>query len=100
MKKFPCPYCKGSGVAEEGEHVDVGIGMVQVSADWPCNFCDALGMIERGGSVHKRIVASQIATKILGFHRVDDEMPYEDFLKIGYKALELATDPNQRTAHQ
>lgn len=55
MKKIPCWLCKGSGIIEEGERIDVGLGPFitqQVSADLECGFCEGEGMIEIGGPKH------------------------------------------------
>ena len=48
---FPCPVCKGSGILEEGDWVDVGIGSIQVSADDYCTWCDD-GQMVIGGKKH------------------------------------------------
>jgi len=53
--KVPCWVCKGSGIIEEGETIDVGIGWgieEQVSPDIECEWCD-YGMIEIGSKKHK-----------------------------------------------
>jgi len=55
MKLFPCPICKGSGIAEEGETVDVGVGNVQVSADIECGYCFGEGMIGVNSETHEKI---------------------------------------------
>lgn len=52
--RVPCWLCKGSGITEEGERVDVGLGlaMVQVSADIECGLCDGEGLIVLGSKIH------------------------------------------------
>ena len=89
-KTFPCWLCKGSGISEEGEYVDVGIGMMQVSADWPCNYCDGKGLIEVGGPVHRRITAERLALEIIKFCKPSkEEWTNEELQEIGNKALNL-----------
>lgn len=89
-RSYPCSYCKGSGIAEEGDYVDVGVGMMQVSADWPCNYCDSLGMIEIGGKVHRRIVQEKLALEIIGFIKPPkEEWTNEELQDLGNRALSL-----------
>jgi DnaJ-class molecular chaperone len=54
-KTVPCWLCKGTGIAEEGERVDVGLGTfctAQVSADWDCGLCNGTGQIVLGSKAH------------------------------------------------
>ena len=52
--KVPCWICKGQGITERGEFVDVGVGDgVQVSADLECGLCNGECLIEIGSKQHK-----------------------------------------------
>jgi hypothetical protein len=56
MRKFPCPYCKGSG-GELDVILDDGTG------PWyDCGVCNGDGMIVIGGPVHLRMKELQIDT--------------------------------------
>jgi DnaJ-class molecular chaperone len=52
-KTVVCWSCRGSGISEEGERVDVGIGSVQVTADTPCWLCEGTGFVKINGKQHK-----------------------------------------------
>jgi len=52
-KQVPCWICKGNGIAEKGEWIDVGEGYYQqVSPDIECGLCDGNGMIQIGSKEH------------------------------------------------
>ena len=91
MKKYPCQYCKGRGISERGEFVD----MQQVSPDIECGNCEGKGLIEIGGKRHKEIVAERIAMQIISFKRWEnypDGVPYDELMKLGMEALDLVME--------
>ena len=65
-KTFPCPVCKGSGYLDRGEMVDVGIGMVQVSADLECSFCE-YGQMVIDGEKHREYQMHIFSMKVPDF---------------------------------
>lgn len=77
---FPCQYCKGSGIGEEGE----SDGWQQISPDTPCGNCDGQGMIEIGGEIHLRNKAISLGLKHL---TEDREYSWDELLEIGRKYL-------------
>ena len=90
MKKryFPCPYCKGKGIAEQGEFVD---GQ-QVSPDTYCGYCESKGLIEIGGKIHMEHKAFNIGCDIIWQPNrtpKQDAYSYNYIVRIGKKALKL-----------
>jgi hypothetical protein len=97
MKTFPCPICKGSGIGEKGECVDVGIGMVQVSADWPCGWCVGEGMVEIGGTTHLKRKAEK-----KGYEMLTDDQEYtiEQIREMGAKSLGIIIPATNTTSKE
>jgi DnaJ-class molecular chaperone len=54
QKYVVCWNCRGSGIIEEGDTVDVGIGQVQVSPDISCWLCEGTGFVKINGKLHKQ----------------------------------------------
>jgi hypothetical protein len=92
VKKFPCKYCKGTGIIENGEFNDDGL---QISPNIECSNCDGEGMIEIGGNVHLRIKAFNIGCDILWAlgRNKGKAFTYNHIVRIGKKALLLSQPP-------
>lgn len=84
MKKFPCWVCKGSGIVEEGERVDIGLGpfvTAQVSPDIKCEYCNGEGMIEINSPLHRTIKRYQLQTYLWTQFAPKDFDPPEDRMR-------------------
>lgn len=94
MKVFPCWVCKGSGIGEKGESIDVGgegyVAMMQISPDIECGYCEGRGMLEVDGEIHTKRKLESIALKAISYFKPKkEEWTYEEIITLGKKIREL-----------